>query len=76
MGSCKETFRIQLGRLLAHILSPAHTVQERKQIFEIVHEPAHQDILRDCLSPSPQVSILAFDKAFQIPTYFQDLDVL
>ncbi|MEJ1284502.1 lysosomal trafficking regulator [Cricetulus griseus] len=54
MGSCKETFRIQLGRLLAHILSPAHTVQERKQIFEIVHEPAHQDILRDCLSPSPQ----------------------
>ncbi|CAH6809584.1 Lyst [Phodopus roborovskii] len=54
MGSCKETFRVQLGRLLAHILSPTHTVQERKQIFEIVHEPAHQDILRECLSPSPQ----------------------
>ncbi|XP_049998401.1 lysosomal-trafficking regulator isoform X2 [Alexandromys fortis] len=54
LGSCKETFRVQLGRLLAHILSPTHTVQERRQIFEIVHEPAHQDILRDCLSPSPQ----------------------
>lgn len=54
LGSCKETFRVQLGRLLAHILSPTHTVQERKQIFEIVHEPAHQDILRDCLSPSLQ----------------------
>ncbi|XP_055459893.1 lysosomal-trafficking regulator [Psammomys obesus] len=54
LGSCKETFRVQLGRLLARILSPTHTVQERKQIFEILHEPAHQDILRDCLSPSPQ----------------------
>ncbi|XP_031215289.1 lysosomal-trafficking regulator isoform X3 [Mastomys coucha] len=54
LGSCKETFRVQLGRLLAHILSPAHTVQERKQMLGIVHEPAHQDILRDCLSPSPQ----------------------
>ncbi|XP_021035694.1 lysosomal-trafficking regulator isoform X3 [Mus caroli] len=54
LGSCKETLRDQLGRLLAHILSPTHSVQERKQILEIVHEPAHQDILRDCLSPSPQ----------------------
>nr|XP_025864509.1 lysosomal-trafficking regulator isoform X3 [Vulpes vulpes] len=52
--SCKETFRMQLGRLLVHILSPAHSSQERKQIFEIVHEPNHQEILRDCLSPSLQ----------------------
>ena len=50
---------MQLGRLLVHILSPAHTAQERKQIFEIVHEPNHQEILRDCLSPSLQVSISA-----------------
>ncbi|XP_004620422.2 lysosomal-trafficking regulator isoform X1 [Sorex araneus] len=49
---CKETFRMQLGRLLVHILSPAHPSQERKQIFEIVLEPNHQEILRDCLSPS------------------------
>ncbi|XP_072827119.1 lysosomal-trafficking regulator isoform X2 [Vicugna pacos] len=54
LGSCKETFRMQLGRLLVHILSPAHPSQERKQIFEIVREPNHQEILRDCLSPSLQ----------------------
>uniref|UniRef100_A0A2K6V8Y1 Lysosomal trafficking regulator n=1 Tax=Saimiri boliviensis boliviensis TaxID=39432 RepID=A0A2K6V8Y1_SAIBB len=54
LWSCKETFRMQLGRLLVHILSPAHAAQERKQIFEIVHEPNHQEILRDCLSPSLQ----------------------
>uniref|UniRef100_A0A673T7D4 Lysosomal-trafficking regulator n=1 Tax=Suricata suricatta TaxID=37032 RepID=A0A673T7D4_SURSU len=52
--SCKETFRMQLGRLLVHILSPAHSSQERKQIFEILREPNHQEILRDCLSPSLQ----------------------
>ncbi|XP_013360148.1 PREDICTED: lysosomal-trafficking regulator isoform X3 [Chinchilla lanigera] len=54
LWSCKETFRMQLGRLLVHILSPAHTVQERKQIFEILGEPNHQEILRDCLSQSLQ----------------------
>uniref|UniRef100_A0A8C3X655 Lysosomal-trafficking regulator n=1 Tax=Catagonus wagneri TaxID=51154 RepID=A0A8C3X655_9CETA len=54
LWSCKETFRIQFGRLLVHILSPAHPSQERKQIFEIVREPNHQEILRDCLSPSLQ----------------------
>ncbi|KAM5234906.1 lysosomal-trafficking regulator [Ctenodactylus gundi] len=54
LWSCKETFRVQLGRLLAHILSPANPTQERKQVFEIVHEPNHQEILRDCLSPSLQ----------------------
>ena len=47
---------MQLGRLLVHMLSPAHPSQERKQIFEIVREPNHQEILRDCLSPSLQVS--------------------
>ncbi|XP_037677522.1 lysosomal-trafficking regulator isoform X2 [Choloepus didactylus] len=54
LWSCKETFRIQLGRLLVHILSPTHPSQDRKQIFEIVREPNHQEILRDCLSPSLQ----------------------
>uniref|UniRef100_A0A8C4L654 Lysosomal trafficking regulator n=1 Tax=Equus asinus asinus TaxID=83772 RepID=A0A8C4L654_EQUAS len=62
LWSCKETFRMQLGRLLVHILSPAHPSQERKQIFEIVREPNHQEILRDCLSSSLQVSISAFRK--------------
>ncbi|KAM6218970.1 lysosomal-trafficking regulator isoform 2-T2 [Rhynchocyon petersi] len=54
LWSCKETFRMQLGRLLVHIVSPRHSAQERKQIFEIVCEPNHQEILRDCLSPSLQ----------------------
>ncbi|XP_006872071.1 PREDICTED: lysosomal-trafficking regulator [Chrysochloris asiatica] len=54
LWSCKETFRMQLGRLLVHILSPSHPSQERKQIFEIVREANHQEILRDCLSPSLQ----------------------
>ncbi|KAM9212392.1 lysosomal-trafficking regulator isoform 2-T2 [Dugong dugon] len=54
LWSCKETFRVQLGRLLVHILSPSHPSQERKQIFEIVREPNHQEILRDCLSSSLQ----------------------
>ncbi|XP_036091506.1 lysosomal-trafficking regulator isoform X4 [Rousettus aegyptiacus] len=54
VGSCKDTFRTQLGRLLVHVVSPAHPSQQRKQIFEIVREPSYQEILRDCLSPSLQ----------------------
>ncbi|XP_058165487.1 lysosomal-trafficking regulator isoform X2 [Dasypus novemcinctus] len=54
LWTCKETFRMQLGRLLVHILSPMHPSQERKQIFEIVREPNYQEILRDCLNPSLQ----------------------
>ncbi|XP_006895440.1 PREDICTED: lysosomal-trafficking regulator [Elephantulus edwardii] len=54
VASCKETFRVQLGRLLVHMLSPRRSSQERKQILELVHEPNHQEILRDCLSPSLQ----------------------
>ncbi|XP_004691083.1 PREDICTED: lysosomal-trafficking regulator [Condylura cristata] len=52
--SCKETFRVQLGRLLVHTLSPVHPSHERKQVLDIVREPNHQEILRDCLSPSLQ----------------------
>uniref|UniRef100_A0A4X2K1Z1 Lysosomal-trafficking regulator n=1 Tax=Vombatus ursinus TaxID=29139 RepID=A0A4X2K1Z1_VOMUR len=52
--SCKETFRVQLGRLLVHLLSPTRHPQERKQALEIMHQPNHQEILRDCLSPSLQ----------------------
>ncbi|NXI45336.1 LYST regulator, partial [Galbula dea] len=52
--SCKETFRTQLGRLLVHSLSPAGALQERKQALEMVHEVNHQEIMRDCLSPTLQ----------------------
>ncbi|XP_035176417.1 lysosomal-trafficking regulator [Oxyura jamaicensis] len=52
--SCKDTFRTQLGRLLVHILSPARPLQERKQALELLHEVNHQEIMRDCLSPTLQ----------------------
>ncbi|NXV70828.1 LYST regulator, partial [Atlantisia rogersi] len=52
--SCKDTFRTQLGRLLVHNLSPARPLQERKQALEMVPEVNHQEIMRDCLSPSLQ----------------------
>uniref|UniRef100_A0A674JZ57 Lysosomal-trafficking regulator n=1 Tax=Terrapene triunguis TaxID=2587831 RepID=A0A674JZ57_9SAUR len=50
LWSCKDTFRMQLGRLLVHILSPAQPLQERKRALEIVCETNHQEIMRDCLS--------------------------
>ncbi|NWX51324.1 LYST regulator, partial [Steatornis caripensis] len=52
--SCKDMFRTQLGRLLVHSLSPARPLQERKQALEMVHEVNHQEIMRDCLSPTLQ----------------------
>ncbi|XP_054255258.1 lysosomal-trafficking regulator isoform X2 [Indicator indicator] len=52
--SSKDTFRTQLGRLLVHNLSPARPLQERKQALEMVHEVNHQEIMRDCLSPTLQ----------------------
>ncbi|MGH0178328.1 UNVERIFIED_CONTAM: hypothetical protein FKN15_076979 [Acipenser sinensis] len=51
LWSCKDTFRVQIGRLLVHILCPARPLEERKQALEIVYEPNHSEILRECLSP-------------------------
>ncbi|XP_061847014.1 lysosomal-trafficking regulator isoform X2 [Colius striatus] len=52
--SCKDTFRTQLGRLLVHNLSPARPLQVRKQALEMLREVNHQEIMRDCLSPTLQ----------------------
>ncbi|NXA26782.1 LYST regulator, partial [Ibidorhyncha struthersii] len=52
--SCKDTFRTQLGRLLVHHLSPARSLQERKQALGMVHEVNNQEIMRECLSPTLQ----------------------
>ncbi|XP_041043517.1 lysosomal-trafficking regulator isoform X2 [Carcharodon carcharias] len=49
LWSCRETFRSQLGRLLVHILCPARPLEERTMALEIVYEPSHQEILRECL---------------------------
>ncbi|XP_039593798.1 lysosomal-trafficking regulator isoform X4 [Polypterus senegalus] len=52
LWSCRETFRVQMGRLLVHVLCPARPLEERRQALDIVHEPSHPEILRECLSPS------------------------
>ncbi|XP_067840227.1 lysosomal-trafficking regulator isoform X1 [Heptranchias perlo] len=49
LWSCRETFRSQLGRLLVHVLCPARPLEERKMALEIIYEPSHQEILRECL---------------------------
>ncbi|KAM9477784.1 lysosomal-trafficking regulator isoform 2-T2 [Clarias gariepinus] len=51
LWSCKDTFRIQIGRLLVHMLGPALPLEERKKALEFVHEQNHPDILRESLSP-------------------------
>ncbi|XP_042325199.1 lysosomal-trafficking regulator isoform X2 [Sceloporus undulatus] len=63
--SCKDTFRVQLGRLLVYSLSPKRCLQERKQTLEILTEINQQEILRDCLSPTlqhgPKLSLYLFE---------------
>ncbi|XP_043931740.1 lysosomal-trafficking regulator [Protopterus annectens] len=50
LWSCKDTFRLQLSRLLVYMLSPARLMEERKEPLELVCEPNYQEILKDCLS--------------------------
>uniref|UniRef100_A0A8C0C537 Lysosomal trafficking regulator n=1 Tax=Buteo japonicus TaxID=224669 RepID=A0A8C0C537_9AVES len=69
--SCKDTFRTQLGRLLVHNLSPARPLQERRLALELVHEINNQEIMRDCLSPTLQVSSRVFER-IACKTSFQD----
>ncbi|XP_062980418.1 lysosomal-trafficking regulator [Elgaria multicarinata webbii] len=63
--SCKDTFRVQLGRLLVHALSPARSLQERKQTLEVLSEINQQEILQDCLSSTlqhgPKLSLYLFE---------------
>ncbi|XP_029450120.1 LOW QUALITY PROTEIN: lysosomal-trafficking regulator-like [Rhinatrema bivittatum] len=54
LWSCRDTFRVQLGRFLVHILSPGQPLQDKKQALEIVHEPKYQEIMRECLNPALQ----------------------
>ncbi|XP_070590091.1 lysosomal-trafficking regulator isoform X2 [Erythrolamprus reginae] len=63
--SCKDTFRVQLGRLLVHDLSPTRSLQERKHTLAFLHEINHQEILRECLSTTlqhgPKLSLYLFE---------------
>ncbi|CAH2251271.1 lysosomal-trafficking regulator [Pelobates cultripes] len=56
LWSSKDTFRVQLGRLLVHLLSPSQPLEERRKVLElVVQEPKHQEILRDCLHFNPHL---------------------
>ncbi|KAM4608027.1 lysosomal-trafficking regulator [Polymixia lowei] len=51
LWSCRDTFRVQIGRLLVHTLSPALPLSDRREALEFVFDPRHSDILRESLSP-------------------------
>ncbi|XP_066534350.1 lysosomal-trafficking regulator isoform X2 [Hoplias malabaricus] len=51
LWSCRDTFRVQIGRLLVHTLSPSLPLENRKEALEFVNEQNHPDILRESLSP-------------------------
>uniref|UniRef100_A0A8C5M6R0 Lysosomal trafficking regulator n=1 Tax=Leptobrachium leishanense TaxID=445787 RepID=A0A8C5M6R0_9ANUR len=55
LWSSKDTFRVQLGRLLVHLLSPSRPLEERKKVLELVKEQKHLEILRDCLHFNPHL---------------------
>uniref|UniRef100_A0A673GP73 Lysosomal-trafficking regulator-like n=1 Tax=Sinocyclocheilus rhinocerous TaxID=307959 RepID=A0A673GP73_9TELE len=48
---CRDTFRVQIGRMLVHTLSPAVPLEDRKEALEFVHEQSYSEILRESLSP-------------------------
>lgn len=56
LWSCRDTFRVQIGRVLVHMLSPAVPLEDRKEALEFVHEQRYSEILRECLSPALEVS--------------------
>uniref|UniRef100_A0A8C2J322 Lysosomal trafficking regulator n=1 Tax=Cyprinus carpio TaxID=7962 RepID=A0A8C2J322_CYPCA len=51
LWSCRDTFRVQIGRMLVHTLSPAVPLEDRKEALEFVHEQSYSEILRESLSP-------------------------
>lgn len=55
LWSCRDTFRVQIGRLLVHTLSPALPLTDRKEALEFVFDARHLDILKESLSPSLEV---------------------
>jgi len=57
LWSCRDTFRVQIGRLLVHTLSPTRPLCDRKESLEFVLDPRHLDILKESLSPGLEVSV-------------------
>lgn len=59
LWSCRDTFRVQIGRLLVHTLSPALPLSDRKEALEFVFDARHLDILKESLSPALEVRVRA-----------------
>ncbi|XP_026133560.1 lysosomal-trafficking regulator-like isoform X3 [Carassius auratus] len=51
LWSCRDTFRVQIGRMLVHTLSPAVPLEDRREALEFVQEQSYSEILRESLSP-------------------------
>ncbi|XP_073416193.1 lysosomal-trafficking regulator isoform X2 [Dendrobates tinctorius] len=63
---CTDTFRLQLVRLLVHLLSPSQSTENRIKVLQIVNEPKQiQDILAECFSSGlqhgPKMSLYLFE---------------
>ncbi|XP_037321151.2 lysosomal-trafficking regulator isoform X2 [Pungitius pungitius] len=65
LWSCRDTFRVQIGRLLVHTLSPALPLSDRKESLEFVFDHRHLDILKESLSPGlehgPKLSLYLYE---------------
>uniref|UniRef100_A0A3Q3VK87 Uncharacterized protein n=1 Tax=Mola mola TaxID=94237 RepID=A0A3Q3VK87_MOLML len=65
LWSCRDTFRVQIGRLLVHTLSPALPLCDRKEALEFVFDARHLDILKESLSPGlehgPKLSLYLYE---------------
>ncbi|XP_024863409.2 lysosomal-trafficking regulator isoform X1 [Kryptolebias marmoratus] len=65
LWSCRDTFRVQIGRLLVHTLSPALPLSDRKEALEFVFDPKHMDILKESLIPGlehgPKLSLYLYE---------------
>uniref|UniRef100_A0A671VNB5 Lysosomal trafficking regulator n=1 Tax=Sparus aurata TaxID=8175 RepID=A0A671VNB5_SPAAU len=65
LWSCRDTFRVQIGRLLVHTLSPALPLSDRKEALEFVFDARHLDILKESLSPAlehgPKLSLYLYE---------------
>ncbi|XP_023692044.2 lysosomal-trafficking regulator isoform X2 [Paramormyrops kingsleyae] len=57
LWSCRDTFRAQFVRLLAHALNPARPLVERKRALGFVYESGHPDVLREAVSLSPELAL-------------------
>ncbi|KAM3863351.1 lysosomal-trafficking regulator [Diretmus argenteus] len=65
LWSSRDTFRVQIGRLLVHTLSPALPLSDRREALEFVFDPRHSEILRESLSPGlehgPKLSLYLYE---------------